>query len=113
MRLRLWRKRGESPVEGPWVWRSWLRKARNWLLVAIVLVAITDLFGLPHLRWQYVYHGSDSARQYVRATYLGMTGVRHVEAGQYGRGCPLVLFLKPKTPLSRKILDRSRSWMDS
>jgi len=111
MWVRFLKNRGPGPVEGPWVWRSWLRKARNWLLAALVFIAITDLFGLPHLRWEYVYYGSDSSRQYVRATYLGMTGVRHVEAGQYGQGCPLVLFLKPKTPLSRKILDQTQSWI--
>lgn len=111
MRIRFWKNQDNSPVEGPWVWRGWLRKVRNWLLTAVVLVGITDLFGLPHLRWEYVYYGSDSDRQYVRATYLGMTGIRKVEAGQYGRGCPLVLFLKPKTPLSRKILDKAQSWI--
>jgi len=92
MWVRFLKNQGPGPVEGSQVWRGWLRKLRNWLLMVLVLVAITDLFGLPHLRWEYVYFGPDSARQYVRATYLGVTGIRHVEAGQYGRGCPLVLF---------------------
>lgn len=72
-------------------------------LVAIVLVVVAYLVGVPHLQITYTYWGPRpadgvvKAHQKTAANYFGLFGWKQVRSGQYGHvGCPFVLFIPLK-----------------
>lgn len=85
-----------TPTSG---WRFRLRQARNLMLVAMTIVVVAHTAGLPHLRWEYGYHGRRDSPVIQWGVYAGPNGLVRLEAGDRPSGCPLVVFLQPKRPL--------------
>ena len=102
----------ELPFSPPSVLRLWARKARNLLLLFVVIIVVSELYGLPYLRWNYHYQGTYENPVFLDAEYIGVTGWRDVVAGEYSPGCPLVLWLKPERSvfqLAAEFTDKSFS----
>ncbi|WP_153558158.1 hypothetical protein [Roseimaritima sediminicola] len=86
-------------------YRAYKRKFQRWLLIAVVLLVVVSIKGVPHMQTTYSYNGARShgwmpADRKLDAWYISVTGWKHVHSGQYGNdGCPFVLFI----PLSECI----------
>lgn len=89
----------ESPSKRLLCPRAARRLARNLLLVIGIAWFAIDMLGEPLLRWEYRYRGHHASPQVIDATYIGMSGWRHVHANELGVRCPLVLFVCPDPPL--------------
>ncbi len=77
-------------------YRRFRRSLRNLFVVALVCSGVLWFLGLPHIQYTYRhYGGSDvpSAMDKVDADYWSITGWKEVEAGQYARGCPIIVFI--------------------
>ena len=66
-----------------------------WLLALGGIVYMVIQLGLPALRWQYTYQGSDSHRYYVRCDYLSFHNGAERVVPSNGR-CPFIA-LRPLT----------------
>jgi len=103
----------ENPTafERPYGWRRLRRLIRNVLFLVVVPMVVVDDVGEPLVRWNYRYEGNRQQVVYLDATYIGLSGSRKVYADQFGKGCPLVLFIKPETPLWRRMADKTTTWI--
>lgn len=93
---------GDS-LDSTFGFRRLKRKIRNWLLIGFILVSLIDVYGTPHLRWEYRYEGNSHRPIISDATYVGFNGRLEVHAGQYGAECPLLLLIKPEPSLTRQL----------
>ena len=100
------KQQGVAPfdVKEGWAWR--LRWACNWLVVAAVLIALVDSFGLPHLAWDYWCHGRpvELGRAY-RAVYVGPLGRVTIDRDEHGRGMTAIKWVGFEPPLHRRLLN--------
>lgn len=79
------------------------RRARRFLIIALCLVAIIEVAGVPYLRVQYTYTGPASHKRFISGQYLGVTGMQRIPAGRYGEGCPVIVFV----PLEKSLVRRA------
>lgn len=92
-----------SPFEKPLGVRKVRRLLRNWLLLFGVIIAFVDVIGEPLLRWEYQYRGTYEQKTILNATYYGIGGRLESSTGQHGEGCPLIVFVRPETPLWKQL----------
>jgi hypothetical protein len=93
---------GNSPMDR--ARRRFRRKCRNLMLLLCVVVGTVIFAGVPHLQWDYKYpawakprSGPPASADKTEARYFSVTGLKSVQAGQYGqRGCPVFLFIPLK-----------------
>ena len=63
-----------------------------WLPVALGMVALAWVFGLPHMLWNYEYVGRSEPRYLTSCDYLGPYAQRIVP---HDGTCPFIAFLTP------------------
>lgn len=72
-------------------WLLGVRWFRNGTCALVALVFVTEVWGIPHLLWEYRHDGR--GRRYAsRGTYLGPTGL--VELAGTCRGCSVIRWQK-------------------
>ena len=106
--MSLWPQKQNLPIPAPSPLRYWLRKLRNLLLIAIAVCIAVEVYGVPHLRWEYQYRGSYENPIYISGEYVSPIGWHSVYAGQYADGCPLILWLALDRPVYEHALDTAR-----
>jgi len=75
------------------------RMLRNGLLAVLLTALFLRFVGVPHVQVTYTYAGPDTHRVKLNARYLGPTGWRWVNAGEFGPGCPFLIFIPLEKPL--------------
>lgn len=80
------------------LYRSYIRKFRNWCILSAIALAAACFLGVPHMQWTYTYNGPErlNVESYHKtsAWYVSVTGWKQVRNGQYGpEGCPTILFI--------------------
>ena len=79
-------------------YRRLLHRLMVWGVIALVLLVVSIVVGVPHLQTSYSYRGTTpsdgivKAWQKIDAWYVGPFGFKQVRSGKYGNeGCPYVL----------------------
>lgn len=75
------------------------RMLRNGLLAVLLMALFLRFVGVPHVQVTYTHTGSATHRVKLNARYLGPTGWRWVSAGEFGPGCPFLIFIPLEKPL--------------
>lgn len=82
-----------GPSPAPAYPSPWIRLARRWLIIVLLVAGFVEFCGLPYLRVTYRYNGSSESPIYIDGTYWSFVGKRHVMAGEHAEGLPLLLMI--------------------
>lgn len=77
--------------------RFWRASYLVWLIVPVTVLAVNQLYGVPHAIWSFSYEGGErgfGSRRFTSCTFIGPYGAFTVRAR--GGRCGWVAFFKKK-----------------
>lgn len=87
-----------------------MRSLRNGLVVVVLIIFGVEFYGVPYLRVNYQYRGTQSNKQIISASYYSVLGRRDAVAGELGEGCPFIVFIALEQPFWELLKEPMNNW---